>query len=88
MFVSWRRFIETFGTHMIVAVAVGGQDVVFVRQCHSSSIPPAELKLHLENLGDQLFSDDRSLSPWRNNKRESRQKVRFLSVFLSSTHHF
>lgn len=80
------RFIETFGTHIIVSVAIGGQDVVFVRQSHSSSISSAELKNHLENLGDELFSDGHSLSPYRNNKRESRQKVpEVFSNILRST---
>uniref|UniRef100_A0A0D6QYC1 MACPF domain-containing protein n=1 Tax=Araucaria cunninghamii TaxID=56994 RepID=A0A0D6QYC1_ARACU len=69
------RFIEKFGTHIIVGVEVGGQDMVFVRQSHSSSIPPAELKRHLENLGDQLFSEDYSPSRPHFHKRENREKV-------------
>lgn len=38
-------------------MAVGGQDVLCVKQKPSSPIPPAELKGYLEELGDCLFSD-------------------------------
>ncbi|KAK1270715.1 MACPF domain-containing protein [Acorus gramineus] len=48
---SLSRFIQTYGTHIIVGMAIGGQDVVCVRQKPSSSIPSSELKDHLENLG-------------------------------------
>ncbi|KAL5711617.1 hypothetical protein ACHQM5_013884 [Ranunculus cassubicifolius] len=59
---SLSRFIQRYGTHIIVGMAVGGQDVICVRQKPSSSIPPAELKAHLEDLGDSWFSDG-SISP-------------------------
>ncbi|KAI3968307.1 hypothetical protein MKW92_019102 [Papaver armeniacum] len=62
---SLSRFIRTFGTHIIVGLAIGGQDVVCVRQKHSSSIPPADLKQYLEDLGDSWFSDGGSTSPFR-----------------------
>ncbi|KAG1331531.1 MACPF domain-containing protein [Cocos nucifera] len=73
--VSLSRFIQTFGTHIIVEIAIGGQDVVRVRQSHSSMISPAELKVHLEDLGDVLFSDGRSLSPLCRKAREGKNKV-------------
>nr|DAD35809.1 TPA_asm: hypothetical protein HUJ06_006449 [Nelumbo nucifera] len=50
------RFIETYGTHVIVGLGIGGQDVVLVRQDQSSNLQPAEIKKHLESLGDQLFT--------------------------------
>eukprot|EP00252_Welwitschia_mirabilis_P024121 TRINITY_DN7033_c0_g1_i1.p1 TRINITY_DN7033_c0_g1~~TRINITY_DN7033_c0_g1_i1.p1 ORF type:complete len:602 (-),score=94.74 TRINITY_DN7033_c0_g1_i1:307-2112(-) len=49
------RFIEMYGTHLIVGVGVGGQNVIMVRQNHNSSMPPMELKKHLETVGDQIF---------------------------------
>ncbi|OAY78931.1 MACPF domain-containing protein [Ananas comosus] len=73
--VALSRFIRTYGTHIIVEVAVGGQDVVCVRQSHSSTISSAELKIHLEDLGDFLFSDGRSLSPIHRKTREGKNKV-------------
>ncbi|CAI0453108.1 unnamed protein product [Linum tenue] len=50
------RFICTYGTHIIVGMAIGGQDVICVRQKHSSTIAPADIRKHLEDLGDFLFS--------------------------------
>lgn len=56
-------------------MAVGGQDVICVKQKHSSKVPPADLRRHLENLGDYLFSDLRSPSQLQTNTTESKQKV-------------
>ncbi|KDP38138.1 hypothetical protein JCGZ_04781 [Jatropha curcas] len=50
------RFIEKYGTHIIVGLSIGGQDVVLVRQDKSSNLGPSELKKHLDDLGDQLFT--------------------------------
>ncbi|XP_057547493.1 MACPF domain-containing protein At1g14780-like [Amaranthus tricolor] len=57
---SLSRFIQKYGTHIIVGLAVGGQDLICVRQTPSSEIPPAELRAHLEDLGDALFSDGKN----------------------------
>ncbi|KAK9671386.1 hypothetical protein RND81_12G026500 [Saponaria officinalis] len=54
---SLSRFIQKYGTHIIVGLAVGGQDLICVRQTPSSGIPAAELRAYLEDLGDALFSD-------------------------------
>lgn len=81
------RFIQTYGTHIIVGMAVGGQDVICVRQTSSSSIPPTEIKGHLEDLGDYFFSDGRSLSPLQRRTREGKQKVpEVFRKILSSNH--
>ncbi|XP_019422520.1 PREDICTED: MACPF domain-containing protein At1g14780-like isoform X2 [Lupinus angustifolius] len=50
------RFIEKFGTHIIVGLSIGGKDLVLVKQDVSSNLGPSELKNHLDNLGDQLFN--------------------------------
>ncbi|WOK97598.1 MACPF domain-containing protein [Canna indica] len=73
------KFIRTYGTHIIVEVAIGGQDVVCVIQHPSSIISAAELKMHLEDLGVFLFSDGSSLSPIHRKTREGKNKV--LEVF-------
>ena len=76
-----------YGTHIIVGLSVGGQDVVCVRQKHSSPISLADLKLHLEDLGDFLFSDGRSPSPLHRKTREGKNKVCTLfTSFLYYTH--
>ncbi|XP_062222087.1 MACPF domain-containing protein At1g14780-like isoform X3 [Phragmites australis] len=50
------RFIEKYGTHVIVGLSMGGQDVVCVKQDRSSPLSPSEIKEHLDRLGDQLFT--------------------------------
>jgi len=69
------RFIKTYGTHIIVEMAIGGQDVICVKQNHSSTISTADLKLHMEDLGDFLFSDGKSHSPIH---RKTKSKVPML----------
>ncbi|KAG9129544.1 hypothetical protein Leryth_023272 [Lithospermum erythrorhizon] len=71
---SLSRFIQTYGTHIITGMAIGGQDLLCVKQKPSSSIPPAELKGYLEDLGDHLFSDN--MAPHQEWKtREDKRKV-------------
>ncbi|XP_071713157.1 MACPF domain-containing protein At1g14780-like [Rutidosis leptorrhynchoides] len=69
------RFIQTYGTHIIVGMAVGGQDLICVKQKSSSTISPRELKGYLDDLGDSLFSDNRSPSLLERKARDSKQKV-------------
>ncbi|KAF5962087.1 hypothetical protein HYC85_003296 [Camellia sinensis] len=56
-------------------MAVGGQDLLCVKQKPSSTIPPAELKGYLEDLGDCLFSDGTSPSLLEKKTRDGKQKV-------------
>lgn len=72
---SLSRFIQKYGTHIIVGMAVGGQDLVCVKQKPSSTIPPADLRRHLEDLGDFLFSDGRSPSLMETKTRDGKEKV-------------
>ncbi|KAI4357512.1 hypothetical protein L6164_001455 [Bauhinia variegata] len=50
------RFIEKYGTHILVGLSIGGKDVALVKQDVSSNLEPSELKKHLDELGDQLFT--------------------------------
>ncbi|KAI4334860.1 hypothetical protein L6164_013568 [Bauhinia variegata] len=72
---SLSRFIQTYGTHIIIGMAVGGQDVISVKQKHSSKIPPSDLERYLEDLGDFLFSDARSPSLLQRKTTDAKQKV-------------
>jgi len=67
-------------------MAVGGQDVICVKQKHSSKVSPADLRRHLENLGDFLFQDLRSPSQQQpNTSTEAKQKViKYIYCPLSS----
>lgn len=51
------RFIEKFGTHVIVGVKMGGKDIVYVKQQHSSPLQPADLQIRLKEVADKRFSD-------------------------------
>ncbi|XP_058108342.1 MACPF domain-containing protein At1g14780-like [Magnolia sinica] len=77
---SWQphalaRFIETYGTHIIVGVTVGGQDVVFLRQDKSSNLQPSELKKHLDKLGDEIFTGSCTLSPLHWKTKGQKNKI-------------
>ncbi|XP_042986891.1 MACPF domain-containing protein At4g24290-like [Carya illinoinensis] len=72
---SLSRFIQRYGTHIIVGMAVGGQDLICIKQKHSSPIPPADLRRYLEDLGDFLFSDRRSPSLLQRKTIDDKQKV-------------
>ncbi|TKY47787.1 MACPF domain-containing protein [Spatholobus suberectus] len=87
---SLSRFIQTYGTHIIIGMAVGGQDVICVKQKHCSKVPPGDLRRHLEDVGDFLFSDLRSPSQLQRNTTEGKQKVPevFNRVMQSSTTQF
>jgi hypothetical protein len=63
-------------------MAVGGQDVICVKQKHSSKVSPGDLRRHLEDLGDFLFSDLRSPSLLeRKSTTEAKQKVCISTLF-------
>lgn len=57
-----------------MGMAVGGQDLICIKQKSSSKIPASELKGHLEDLGDILFSD--GTSPLQDRKTiDNKKKV-------------
>ncbi|RVW77568.1 MACPF domain-containing protein [Vitis vinifera] len=51
------RFIETFGTHIIVGVKMGGKDVIYVRQQHASPLQPADVQKRVKEMADKRFVD-------------------------------
>ncbi|KAL2477581.1 MACPF domain-containing protein [Forsythia ovata] len=54
---SLARFIEKFGTHIIVGIKMGGKDVIFMKQQHSSSLQPADVQKRLKVMADKRFLD-------------------------------
>ncbi|XP_010069406.2 MACPF domain-containing protein At1g14780 [Eucalyptus grandis] len=72
---SLARFIQTYGTHIIVGMAVGGQDLVCVKQRYTSPISPADLRRNLQDVGDILFSDGNSSSLLQRTARDGKHKV-------------
>ncbi|XP_078434249.1 MACPF domain-containing protein At4g24290-like isoform X2 [Wolffia australiana] len=51
------RFIERFGTHVVVGVKMGGKDVVYLKQLQSSSLPASDVKKKLTEMTDKRFLD-------------------------------
>ncbi|XP_028770150.1 MACPF domain-containing protein At4g24290 [Neltuma alba] len=51
------RFIEEFGTHVVVGVSMGGKDVLYLRQSYSSNLQPPELQKLLKDKADMRFMD-------------------------------
>ncbi|KAI7751024.1 hypothetical protein M8C21_007073, partial [Ambrosia artemisiifolia] len=51
------RFIENFGTHVIVGVKMGGKDVIYMKQQHASSLQPADVQKKLKAMADKRFLD-------------------------------
>ncbi|XP_061375971.1 MACPF domain-containing protein At4g24290 [Gastrolobium bilobum] len=51
------RFIETFGTHIIVGMKMGGKDVIYLKQQHSSTLQPADVQKRLKEMADRRFLD-------------------------------
>ncbi|CAN1305846.1 MACPF domain-containing protein At4g24290 [Linum perenne] len=47
------KFIETFGTHIIVGVKMGGKDVIYIKQQHSSTLQTADLQKRLKEMADK-----------------------------------
>ncbi|XP_047176960.1 MACPF domain-containing protein At4g24290 [Vigna umbellata] len=54
------RFIDTFGTHIIVGMKMGGKDVIYLKQQHSSTLQPADVQKKLKEMADRRFLDANS----------------------------
>ncbi|KAJ4754069.1 MACPF domain-containing protein [Rhynchospora pubera] len=68
-------FIENYGTHVVVGLSMGGQDVVYVKQDKSSQLPLCEIKHNLDKLGDQLFTGICTLPLQQRKSKENKSKV-------------
>ncbi|KAG8383873.1 hypothetical protein BUALT_Bualt04G0058900 [Buddleja alternifolia] len=51
------RFIEKYGTHVIVGVKMGGKDIIYVKQQFSSPLEPMDVQKRLKVVADKRFSD-------------------------------
>lgn len=87
------RFIETFGTHIIVGVKIGGKDVIYMKQQHSSTLQPADVQKKLKDIADRRFLDTNgqystsSQQVYKNDKFEIRERqLRFADTSPSSSY--
>ncbi|TKY71399.1 MACPF domain-containing protein [Spatholobus suberectus] len=51
------RFIDMFGTHIIVGMKMGGKDVIYLKQQHSSTLQPVDVQKKLKEMADRRFLD-------------------------------
>ncbi|KAJ4844373.1 hypothetical protein Tsubulata_029740 [Turnera subulata] len=49
------RFIEKYGTHVIVGVKMGGKDTIYVKQQHPSPLQPDDVQKKLKDMADKMF---------------------------------
>lgn len=75
-------FIENYGTHVVVGLSMGGQDVVYVKQDKSSQLPLYEIKYNLDKLGDQLFTGICTLPLQQRKSKENKSKVGYHHCFF------
>ncbi|XP_065870608.1 MACPF domain-containing protein At4g24290 isoform X1 [Euphorbia lathyris] len=87
------KFIDTFGTHIIAGVKMGGKDVIYMKQQHSSVLQPADIQKRLKDVADKRFLDTNgqysvaSEQVYQNNKMEIReQRLRFADTSPSSSY--
>ncbi|XP_057949733.1 MACPF domain-containing protein CAD1 [Malania oleifera] len=57
---SLASFIENFGTHIVTSATIGGRDVVYIRQHHSSSLSASDIENYVKDIGDQRFLELKS----------------------------
>jgi len=69
------RFIEKYGTHVIVGVKIGGKDVIHLKQLNGSDLQPIEVQNLLKKLADERFSDHLP-----NSARAGKDKVHRVSL--------
>ncbi|KAL6912169.1 hypothetical protein ACP4OV_000974 [Aristida adscensionis] len=74
-------FIEKYGTHVVVGISMGGQDVVYVKQDWSSPLSPSEIQEHLDRLGDQLFTGACAMPPARCRSKDKFKIPEAFNVF-------
>uniref|UniRef100_A0A2P2JQB4 Uncharacterized protein MANES_13G079000 n=1 Tax=Rhizophora mucronata TaxID=61149 RepID=A0A2P2JQB4_RHIMU len=68
------RFIETYGTHIIVGVKMGGKDVIYVKQQHYSALQPVDVQKKLKDIADKIFIDAAGQDITKFDKTHEREK--------------
>lgn len=87
------RFIEQYGTHIIVGVKMGGKDVIFMKQQHASCLQPADVQKRLKEMADKRFLDSTGQSNmdhdnvYQNEKFDVREhRLRFANTSSSCSY--
>ncbi|EXB62439.1 hypothetical protein L484_002338 [Morus notabilis] len=80
------RFIERYGTHVIVGVKMGGKDTIYVKQHHSSPLQPADLQKKLKEMADKMFADRSSEKSNTRNKFTKEHSLTIMDRIPSSSY--
>ncbi|KAJ6315114.1 hypothetical protein OIU78_018577 [Salix suchowensis] len=85
------RFIEKYGTHAVVGIKMGGKDMIYVKQQHSSPLQPVDVQKKLKDMADRIFIDG-GRSTMNSDKFSDREKLvkqqglAFMDQFPSSSY--
>lgn len=69
------RFIDKYGTHVIVGVKMGGKDMIYAKQQHSSPLQPADVQKKLKDMADKMYINGAGQSSVNSEKFYEREKV-------------
>ncbi|XP_065874562.1 MACPF domain-containing protein At4g24290-like isoform X2 [Euphorbia lathyris] len=73
------RFIEKYGTHVIVGVKMGGKDVVYLKQQHSSPLEPVDVQTKLKDMADKMLIEGTGQNIVTSDKfNETEKEIKFL----------
>ncbi|TQE01637.1 hypothetical protein C1H46_012701 [Malus baccata] len=69
------RFIDKYGTHVIVGIKMGGRDTIYAKQQHSSPLQPADVQKKLKDMADKMYIDATAHSSLTSEKLYERDKL-------------
>ncbi|RDX61790.1 MACPF domain-containing protein CAD1, partial [Mucuna pruriens] len=72
---SLASFIENFGTHVITSITIGGKDVIYAKQHHTSPLSTLEIKNYIQDIGNQRFSDINNHTSSRQTKSKDKARI-------------
>ncbi|KAH9330224.1 hypothetical protein KI387_002332, partial [Taxus chinensis] len=77
-------FIEKYGTHVITGVEMGGKDVIYVKQQHTSNLQTTDVQKLLKRIADERFSDVKGL--FRLDSEETSQRDKLADSLVTMNH--
>ncbi|KAL2553245.1 MACPF domain-containing protein [Forsythia ovata] len=86
------RFIKEYGTHVIVGIKIGGKDVLYAKQHHSSPLEPTDVQKILKDVADKRFNDAGGDSGrhtekvWREMRESNERGLTCLDLGMPSFH--
>lgn len=76
-------FIENFGTHIVTSATIGGRDVVYIKQHQSSPLSVSDIENYVKDIGDQRFSDSKSLPSSGPLKYKDKVSIKFVLTYFT-----